>query len=207
MSRRTTILGRGGTVLIAISLALLLVSLIPPITLREPVVDTTDVAPDTFTPLSLIPIPIEAYFDCQLTPQQELQMDFTASGTVTVYVLEVDTRTLLNWISEQQQKPARDFNLTRLEEFLGVYPDSIGWSSEIHNEEIEHTYVPKKVTNATIILANPSSDTVIVLHQVTTANTLAPGDKVLNTALWTAPIGIILAIPWILNRWKQRKQK
>ena len=135
MKRWITLLGRGGTILIAISLALLLVSLIPSAR-TAPIVDTTEVAPDTFTPLRSLPIPFESFFERRLTPQQELEMEFTTNGTVTAYVLEVTAQSILNWISLQQRILARDFNLTRLEEFLAAHPDSIGWESEIHDEEI-----------------------------------------------------------------------
>ena len=204
MKRWIALLGRGGTILIAISLALLLVSLIPSAR-TVPIVNTTELAPDTFTPLRTFPPPLESFFERRLTPQQELEMEFTTNGTVTVYVLETDVQSILNWISEQKQIFARDFNHTRLEEFLEAHPGSIGWESEIH-DEIEYTYVPKTVTNATIILANPSSDTVNVLYHVTTTNIIAPADKVRTIALVTTPLGLILAIPWLANIWKERKQ-
>jgi len=42
---------------------------------------------------------------------------------------------------------------------------------------------------------------------VTLTSSLAPKEKVLTIAYFAAPIGIILAIPWLLNFWKQRKTK
>ena len=209
MSRRTTILGRGGTTLIAISLALFLVSFIPP----QPMGSgdgITEVPARTFSPLNRVPhffAPIISYYDTVLTPQQGVELELTANGTITVYILEVNTQTIFNWISEQQQVPARDLNVTRLEEFLEANPNAIGWQHEINKETIEHTYIPTKVTNVTIVYSNPSSENIGVNHSYREKSFIAPGNKVLNIALWTAPIGIILAIPWLLNRWKQRKPK
>jgi hypothetical protein len=42
-------------------------------------------------------------------------------------------------------------------------------------------------------------------YEVTLISTVAPGEKVRNIAYWITPIGIILAIPWLVNMWKQRK--
>ena len=209
MSRRTTILGRGGTVLIAISLALFLVSFIPPQQMGNGD-GITEVSARTFSPLNRAPhffAPVTLYYDTVLTPQQGVELELTANGTITVYILEVNTQTIFNWISEQQQVPARDLNVTRLEEFLEANPNAIGWQHEINKETIKHTYIPTKVTNVTIVYSNPSSENIGVNHSYREKSFIAPGNKVLNIALWTAPIGIILAIPWLLNRWKQRKQK
>jgi len=206
VKRWKTVLGRGGTTLIAISLALLLVSLIPPIRTRG-LDAAASLTSDTFTPLRLIPEPIESFFDAQLNPQQGLEMEFSVTGNVTVYVLQVTAQTVVNWTSSQQGTKGRDFNLTSLEEFLEMHPDSVAWSAELYREEIGYTYVPEKVTNATIILANPSSGNVLVMYQVRTVSMLAPGDKVRTIAYFAAPIGVIMAVPWLLSGWKQRKQK
>ena len=209
MSRMTTILGRGGTTLIAISLALFLVSFIPPQAMGSGD-GITEVSVRTFSPLNRAPplfAPLTLYYDTALTPQQEVELELTANGTITVYILEVNTQTIFNWINEQQQVPAQDLNVTRLEEFLEANPNAIGWQHEINKETIEHTYIPTKVTNVTIVYSNPSSENIGVNHSYREKSFIAPGNKVLNIAFWTAPIGIILAIPWLLNRWKQRKQK
>ena len=209
MSRRTTILGRGGTVLVAISLALFLVSFIPPQQMGSGE-GITEVPARTFSPLNCAPpffASLTLYYDTVLTPQQGVELELTANGTITAYILEVDTNTIFNWIREQQQLPARDLNVTRLEEFLEKNPNAIAWQHEINKETIEHTYIPTKVTNVTIVYANPSSENIEVNHSYSEKSFIAPSNKVLNIALWTAPIGIILAIPWLLNRWKQRKHK
>jgi len=208
MKRWTALLGRGGTVLIAISLALFLVSLIPPYPLGSGD-GITEVPAGTFSPLNSAPPffqPLKSYYDTVLTPQQGVQMELTANGTITAYILEVNTQTIFNWISEQQQVPAQDLNVTRLEEFLQAHPNSIGWQQEINKETIEHTYIPTKVTNVTIVYSNPSSENIGVNHSYRQKSFIAPGNKVRNIALWTTPIGFILALPWLVNIWKQRKQ-
>jgi len=209
MSRRTTILGRGGTVLIAISLALILVSFLPSQQMGSGD-GITDVSAGTFSPLNRFPpffAPLNSYYDTVLTPQQGVELELTANGTITAYILEVNTQTIFNWISEQQQVPARDLNVTRLEEFLEAHPNAIGWQHEINKETIKHTYIPTKVTNVTIVYSNPSSENIGVNHSYSEKTFTAPSNKVRDIAFWTTPIGIILAIPWLLNNWKQRKHK
>jgi hypothetical protein len=68
-------------------------------------------------------------------------------------------------------------------------------------------YIPTRVINATLVLYNPSSETVPVEHTVSLKSSLAPTEKVQTITYFAAPIGIILAMPWLLNVWKQRKQK
>jgi len=209
MKRWKTILGRGGTTLIAISLALFLVSFIPAPQLGSSD-GITEVPARTFSPLNRMPpfmAPLTSYYDTTLTPQHGVELELTANGTITVYILEVTTQTIFNWTSEQQQVPARDLNATVLEEFLEAHPNVIGWQHEINTETIEHTYIPTKVTNITIVYSNPSSENIGVNHSLREKSFMAPSNKVRNIAYWAAPIGIILAIPWLLNSWKQRKHK
>lgn len=205
MKRWKIVLGRCGTTLIAISLALLLVSLVPSVRTRG-ISNAADVSSETFTPLRLIPEPFESFFNAQLTPQQGLEMEFSVTGNVTVYLLQVTAQTVVNWTSSQQTS-GRDFNFTSFEDFLEIHPDSVCWSAELYREEITYTYVPEKVTNATIILANPSSDNILVVYDVRIVSMLAPEDKVRTIAYFAAPIGVIMAVPWLLSGWKQRKQK
>jgi len=200
MKRWIIFLGRGGTVLIAIGLALLLASFIPSVQLGG-FVGTTFVAPKKFHPL--------AYFEAvpTLTPQQEIQVTITANGTLKVYLLEVSTQAVYDWISEhhpEQEMTFDFFNLTRLEEFLEANPDSISWQEEIRNGKIGYGYVSTKVTNVTIILSNPTSDYIIVDYEGTKTSIVAPGTKVRNLAQWTIPIGFVLTLPWLARLWKEK---
>jgi hypothetical protein len=196
MKRWIILLGRGGTVLIAIGLALLLVSLIPSAQLGSFAGGGWVIFPKRF----------EASFEDILTPQQGLQVTITTNDTLTVYILEVSIQTLYDWISEHQLEQGMtppDFsNVTNLEAFLEANPDSIGWQGEIRNGKIE--YVPTKVTNATLIFSNPSSDYITVEYEGSITALVAPGTKVRNLAQWTIPIGFALTLPWLTQLWKEK---
>jgi hypothetical protein len=194
MKRWIIFLGRGGTVLIAIGLALLLVSLIPSAQLG------------TFGGSgSNVPEMFQTPFERVLTPQQGLEVTITANDTLTVYILEVSTQTLYDWISEhysEQEKPFYDLDVTRLEEFLEANPDAMGWQGEIREGKIG--YIPTKVTNATLIFSNPSSDYIIWDYEASITAIVAPGTKVRNLAQWAIPIGFVLALPWLTQLWKEK---
>ena len=193
MKRWTTVLGRVGTVLIAISLALLLVSLIPQLQLG-----TTEGS------MPISPEQVQIAFNSQnLNPQQEVQVAVTVEGTLKVYLLEVSVE--LQFVNGTF---GYDFNLIDLQELLSDHPDQIIWEDQVENENYERNYFPTRVMNATVVFYNPSSsETAIIEYDIALESSLAPGDKVQTIAYFAAPIGIILAIPWLLNVWKQRKNK
>ena len=193
MKRWTTVLGRVGTVLIAISLALLLVSLIPQINL----VTSAGVMP-------VSPEQVSTTNSQVLNPQQEVQVAVTVEGTLTVYLLEINVEVqFVNGTFFDY-----NFNVADLQELLQEHPDRVIWEREVENGDYKRSYTPTRVMNATIVFYNPSdSETAYVEYDVALKSSLAPRDKVRTIAYCAAPIGIVLAIPWFLNSWKQRKQK
>jgi hypothetical protein len=188
MKRWTTVLGRVGTVLIAISLALLLVSIIPQIQMFH------SEGGGALPPGGVRVVLNQA----NLTPQEEVKLAVTVEGKATVYLLETNL--------ELQIGPSTfdyAFNATDLQE----NPDLIIWEHEVENQEYKRSYTPTRLMNATIVVYNkPDSETAHLQYEVTLTSALAPKEKVRTIAYFAAPIGIILAIPWLLNFWKQRKQ-
>lgn len=192
MKRWATVLGRVGTVLIAISLALLLVSIIPLIQLS---------ATEGRMPISPENIRI-AYNSHNLNPQQEVQVAVTVEGTLTVYLIEMSVESRLGeGIFEL------GFNVTDLQELEKEHPDRIIWDDPVENSDYERSFTPTRVMNATVVFYNPSSEIAIAEYDISLKSSLAPGEKVRTIAYFAAPIGIVLAIPWLLNSWKQRKHK
>jgi len=192
VKRWTTVLGRGGTMLIAISLALLLVSLIPQIQSSSAKGGGSISAGQfniVFSPGSI-------------TPQQEVQVDITVEGALTVYLLEINVRPqFINGTFDY------GFNLTDLQELLEEHPEQIIWEREVENGEYKRNYVPSRLMNATVVVYNMGSEAATLDYDIALKSSLAPGDKVRTIAYFAAPIGVIMAVPWLLSGWKQRKQK
>jgi hypothetical protein len=198
MNRWVIVLGRGGTVLIAISLALIFVSLLPVAQMGSSK-GGGGVGPNMF----------QTFSEYVLTPQQGLEVTITANGTLTVYILEVQSQTIYDWIGAHYSEHESLFydynNVTRLEDFLEANPDSTGLQKELREETIN--YVPTKVTNATLVFSNPRSDLIQVSYEASIQIIVAPGTKLRYLAQWTIPIGFVLAVPWLTHLWKQRTKR
>lgn len=198
MKRWIILVGRGGTILLAVGLALFLVSLVPAAQLGS-FMGGGPVHPKTFSD----------HFSRVLTPQQGLRMTVTANRTLNVYVLEVSSEYLNGWISEHYPEPIDDFfsmnNVTRLEEFLDSHPNSIAWNGEIINGQVECEYVPTKITNATLVFSNLSMDLIEVEYEGTLISLVAPRERVLPLDYWIIPIGLALTLPWLAQLWSERR--
>jgi hypothetical protein len=193
VKRWTTILGRGGTTLIAISLALLLVSLIPQIQMHS------SEGGGRLPPGGIMIL----FNQPNLNPQQELEVAVTVEGTLTVYLLELN----IEFEFSPETGFIQRFNSTDMKQILQENRDLIIWEHEVENGDYKRSYTPTRVMNATVIVYNPSdSETADLEHSVSLQSSLAPGDKVRTIAYFAAPIGVILMIPWLVNLWKERKQ-
>jgi hypothetical protein len=194
MIRWITVLGRSGTTIVAICLALLLVSVIP--------------APSFYSSSGTRiydPEQVTAMYSPQnLTPQQEVQFEVTIdNGAIRVYILDMPLVVQLFLVNGSLSEQADATAKKMLEE----HPDKIVWEKEITAGYSELSYQPTRVHNATIIFYNPSSEQVFVDVNIQMKSSLAPADKVRSIAYWGAPIGIILMVPWILSLWKRRTPK
>ena len=202
MKRLLLILGRSGTVLVAIGLALLLVSLIPPATTRS--FSTGDsIAPNSFQVLGENSGPFAnmtgmfySQFISTLTPQQELIVEIECDHKIEVYLLKIDIRDLIDNFSGTNR------NVSSLEEFLQVNSDLIGWQGEMIEGLVD--YVPTEVINATMIFSNPSPNRISIECTGRILNLLAPTEKVRTLAIWAIPIGFVMAFPWLLNLRKSK---
>jgi hypothetical protein len=205
LNRWLLILGRVGTVLIAIGLALLLVSLIPPTTSRS-FGSGSRIAPDTFEPLGANSGPFAnlngtffSQFFSTLTPQQELKVEIECNGSIQVFLLKISLMDLMNNFSGTER------TVTLFEDFLQSNPDVIGWQGEILEEGVVD-YIPTEVVNVTIVFSNPSSNTISIDYNGSILSLLAPAEKVRTLAIWAIPIGFVLAFPWFVGLRKQKSK-
>jgi len=198
VKRSTILLGRGGTILLSIGLALLLVSLIP----------SAQISLSMSTGELLPRGTWRAQGEGVLTPQQSLRITVTTDHTLNVKVLDESEITIITWIYEHHLPPLEyPNNITYLTEFLAQKPEIIRWETDVQNGLAEYEYVPTKITNATIVFSNPSSEDVHFDSQVIRTSMVAPRGKVQTLALWATPIGFVLALPWLIVQYRTRTRR
>lgn len=204
MKRLLFISSRLGSVLMAIGLGLFIVSLIPPAQINS-FTNSQVVAPNTFQQLgvgSANPftnmtngnVPFYFEFFSTLTPQEELKLPLKCNGTVDVYVLKIG---LVAFFANFQSNDVNAFTM-----FLAENPDVVGWQGQIYEGTVD--YIPTEIINATVIFANPNSNSVFIDYKGSILSLLAPGDKVRNLAIYIIPIGVLLALPSIAKLRKNR---
>lgn len=197
-----TFLGRTGTVLVAVGLALVLLSTIPP--QKEYYYDfkgNAIVQPETFS------IESQFYLSLPLDPQRGLQINVRASDNIIVYLLDVDTTYLCNWITSHFSEPENEslmFNISILEEFLNNHPNSVAWQGNPSNGQVEFQYVPTKLVSVTLIFLNPSSESVRVNYNGDLLSFIVPSERVLKPAKFIIPLGFVLVLAWLTSTWKRQ---
>lgn len=197
MKRWTVLLGRIGTTVIAIGLALFLVSLTPP----------TQINAGFGTPISSYPSNTWATLgEFVLTEPQTLRVNITANGSLNVYILEVNSSTIDEWINQTYLGPVDFSNVTYLDEFLSSHSALIGWQGEILNGTIAFEYVPTRIVDISLVASNHSPDVVgISYYAWVIFSSVAPVSKVQTLSGFAIPIGFVFTLPWLSNLLKAKK--
>jgi len=191
-------LGRLGTVLLMIGLALGLVSLIPPAPMGGFSSGGTQDAPqEKYTNL---------YTTSTITPQTGLLINVNASDELYAYVLNVFESDLQDWSTSWVREHFPNINetmlwwesrnLTVLDAFLESHSDAVVWKSDLFTRLSQEVF-PTKVSNATVLVAHPSHDSVRFEYEIKSITSLAPRERTLLPAELLTVIGIALTIPWI----------
>lgn len=196
--RWITLLGRTGTVLLMVGLSLALVSLIPPATIGF--------SSGTQGPIS--PNKYRIVHSQVYTPQTGLQISVESNSSVNVYLLGVSRRELENWTRtwvketypnlEEPQIWDAMLNVTVLDKVLQTRSEVVLWTSP-PSKDLSHDFFPANVLNITAIVANPSLSTVEVKTEIKGITALAPRERVIVPAQLLIPLGIVLAIPWLIS--------
>jgi hypothetical protein len=194
--RWPTVLGRGGTVLLAIGLALLLVSLIPSIQLSN-YSGNTFISSETW----------EAPSIGVLTPQQTLQLTVAANNTLDVYLLETATSTIIEWIKSNYSEPPDPFNVTYFDQFLQANPALIAWHRVILSGTISTEYTPGSTVDITLAFSTHGSDSLNLNYSYSTTSGVAPTAKVRTLSEFAIPIGAVFTIPWLAELQRARKAR
>jgi hypothetical protein len=186
------ILGRIGKTLVMLGLILLLVTVWPQIPVR-----TTE-GYQTLTPEQA-----RIGFNQQgFLQNQELKISVTVHDEfLKFYLLDMSVKD--KFIREANTK----FNATILQQFLTEHPDQVLWNKELEEGQYEWSYTTPEIVDATIVFYNPTSEYSAFGYKVLVYTSLAPGDTIQKLAFCTTLIGLVLALPWFLTSWKQRKNK
>jgi hypothetical protein len=191
VKRWSIVLGRGGTVLLAFSLALLLVSLIPPMTVSGQEISQV-----------ISSASWQTYSIGTLTPEQTLHMSITTNGTAHAYLLETWPSNVYDWIAEQHQNLTNFTNVTYFDQFLDANPTLIAWQLAIVNGTVDHEYFPATIVNVTLAISNHGSNSVSIDYQSSLANSVAPTAEVRTLSEFAIPLGAVFTIPW-LAEWRK----
>lgn len=194
MKRWGVLLGRSGTTILAVGLALFLVTFIPPVPIGS------------FLGNGYVSKTWQTYYEGVLTPQQRIRVTVTANGTLNAYILEVSSRVIYNWINEHYSGAVDIANVTYFDQFLNSNPATIVWQGEISKGTIDYEYSPTKIVNVTLAVSDHSSDVVSADYTGSLLRAMAPASKVQILSEFAIPIGVALALPWINSLLRDRKR-
>lgn len=196
MKRWTIVLGRGGTVLLAVGLALLLVSLIPSLT------TSVQGPPQVISSASW-----QTYFVGTMTPEQTLHISITTNGTIHAYLLETWPSTAYDWIAKHHPELTGFPNVTYFDQFLDANPALIAWQLDTVSGTINHEYAPATIVNVTLAISNHGSDSVSVDYQGSLASGVAPTAEVRTLAEFAIPLGAVFTILWLAESLRAKRRQ
>lgn len=197
MKRQFYWMGRAGTVLLVVGVAVALVSFIPPAG------GSTIGASGHFPPIEMSEV---MNFPYLITPQQQIKLTVEAEGLVLVHILEVSQGYLLEWIIERfpELRPG-ELNITVMEAFLDAHPDSLIFTDE--DRTISWVLTPKRLLKVIAVMTNVDDDPSGVSYEwsVERSTILVPAEVTLPQALVLVTLGIVLAVPWTVSTVSTRR--
>ena len=196
MKRWISFVGRTGTVLTVVGLALVLVYFIPPLTLGFSSTGSWHLGPESF-----------GWQASQvLTPQLGVRLELDANGTLDMYAFEISSSSVDEWLATHAQ--GNYTALSTFQTFKDQHTDLIIMQQQtpVGNSVVE--YVPTKVENVTFMFVNTSpTDSVNLSLKLQAIQVIASQARLLMAMEITIPLGVILAIPWMLSYIKERRKQ
>ncbi len=196
MNRWLALVSRIGTTLTAIGLALLLISLIPSSSSGSSSQNVTQIQANTFS----------EEFGQTMSPQESVTLTVTSDRSIDVYLVEVSGSFLYQWITSNAGGKYFYNNVTYLKWFLGNFTQYVVYSQKA-TLSFNYQYTPTKITNATLIVSNPSSSAANIQSNWKVSQQVAPASKVATLADWSIPLGLVLAIPWFIDLYQRRVRR
>lgn len=197
MSKKATLLLRLGTALITIGLALLLVSAIPSY-------GSTGSSSGGWG----ITLHQHSFFTNQgylrLTPQQELNLNYTTNQTLSIYILNVEWYDFLsNKLNVTNFWDSSNLTESVLQTYLDSHPEVI--LTQTTSGTSIFTYTPDDFVDATVVFLNKADSNATLQYNYQINSVYAPKDRLQQLALVTMPLGAIFIIPGIFNFYRNRK--
>jgi len=196
VKRWISLLGRTGTVITVVGLAMALVYFIPPMTTGYQSMGSWYMAPETF----------EIHESRVYSPQSGVRLNLTTNETLDMYVYEVSYLYISDWL--RSYSPENWTRLSTFQDFKDQHTDLLIMHQQIPVGNSEVEYVPAKVENVTFIFVNPSqTETVELSWTVQGFQVIASKSRLLTAIEIALPVGLMLAAPWLFSYIKQKKKQ
>jgi len=201
--RWINLLGRIGSILLVIGLALALVSRIPLSVSRVTSTNRFILGPEKYS------LYISPNYTGVYSPQMGLRISVTTNNSLQLYLLSAHplrfTGWAKTWIAEnfpnlnEAQISMGLNNASVLEALVQAHSTDVLLNEEVKGN-FSTTYFPQKITNATIVVSNPSLIPVDVNVEVKGLFTVVPRERVVTPAITLIVSGIVLVLPWTIGK-------
>lgn len=193
MKRWINLTARVGMMLIVISLALFIVSLMPQSEQYKEPPTQEMILPQTYS------IIFSSQYATPLSPQMGIHIILVTNGTLNLKLFNSHWNYTFSWV------PIRG-NINQLEEYAASHPANLTLEQNIPSGNTTFEYVPSKIEGATMIVSNPTSSAVQLRYENITFNVIASSDRVFLALVITAPLGIALTVPRIVSTFIERRR-
>lgn len=190
MMRLNVTLGRLGTTILAVCLALGVLAAIPKGSTGISFTVATVIQPESYTltgyPLSPI----------SLNPQTILKLDFNSNATITLYIIGV--------LPQNITEDVEPDDVDQFKRFIEENADKVLLEKVISGiATIE--YAPEGVTKATLILLNEGAQAAQVTCRIEILATIAPTARLETALIYMMPVGAVLTGQWILFKIRKKE--
>ncbi len=136
-----------------------------------------------------------------LNPQLGMQIIFESNGTLNMKVFDLNYSDVREWFT------AHNWTATALEEFETSHSSDLTLARNIQSGNTTFEYVPPKIENATVIVSNPpTSAAVRWSFDSKDIEVIASPERVSLALMIAAPLGVVLTMPRIVLTSKERQR-
>ncbi|MCD6243359.1 hypothetical protein J7K06_06755 [Candidatus Bathyarchaeota archaeon] len=191
MKRISTVLGRIGTVLLALCLALAILVLIPPANLGISTSGASQLNSETFT--------LIGGSSLSLNPQIFVKVSLDVNTTIEFYIINI--------LQQKIIEEAGFYNLTKFDNFMQDNADKILLNGEVSKGSTTLEFTPNGLVNATFIIVNRNVHAASVNYKIELLTSIAPKVRIIPTITYLGPIGAVLTGQWVFVEIKNRKRE